>query len=299
LRRGASTQIVVLARSDPSVAGQTLTNIAVAFAQEFDRRPANNIARSPITFTAPPPPPAPDVTVTKTADASQVDVGSEITYRITATNRGAGPAESVIVTDTPDPGLQIVSVSPSQGTCSPGVPISCQVGPLAPGAAATVVVVARATEPGTLRNGVTAIPTTTPGGGVDVESSTSQSAPRVTLRKRASRATVRPGGTVDFVLTATARGTGTARDIEVCDRLPSGLSIVSSGGARVRNGQPCWTIARLDGGRSRSLRLRVRVSATGGGRRITNVATLAFGDQPLRIARARVRVLAAAAKFTG
>jgi uncharacterized repeat protein (TIGR01451 family) len=297
LRAGASTQIVVIARSDPSVAGQTLTNLAVAFAREPDRRLANNLARSPVTFTAPPAPPPSDVTVTKTADAQQVNVGSEITYRITATNGGPGPAESVIVTDTPDPGLQVVSVTPSQGTCSAGVPISCQVGPLASGATATVVVVARATEPGTLRNGVTAIPATTPDGHIDVESSTSQSPPRVTLRKRASRATVRPGGTVDFVLTATARGTGTARDIEVCDRLPSGLSIVSSGGARVRNGQPCWTIGRLDAGESRALRLRVRVA--GGPRRITNVATLTFGDQAPRTARARIRVLAAPAQFTG
>jgi uncharacterized repeat protein (TIGR01451 family) len=299
LRRGASTQIVVIARSDPSVAGQTLTNVAVAFAREFDRRLANNIARSPVTFTAPPPPPAPDVTVTKTADASQLNVGSELTYRVTATNRGTGPAESVIVTDTPDPGLQIVSVTPSQGTCSPGVPISCQVGPLAPGAAATVVVVARATEAGALSNGATAIPTTTPGESIDVESSTAQSAPRVTLRKRATRSTVRPGGTVGFVMTATARGQGTARGVEVCDRLPAGLSAVFLGGGHRRGGAVCWTIARLDAGRSRSLHLRVRVSAAGGPRRITNVATLAFGDQPLRTARARIRVLAAPAQFTG
>jgi len=299
LRRGASTQIVVIARSDPSVAGQTLTNIAVAFAREPDRRPANNIAHSPVTFTAPPAPPAPDVTVTKTVDAPQVDVGSELTYRITATNRGTGPAESVIVTDTPDPGLQIVSVTPSQGTCSSGVPISCQVGPLAPGATATVVVVARATEPGTLRNGVTAIPATTPGGSVHVESSTAQSPPRVTLRKRATRSTVRPGDTVEFVMTATARGVGTAHDVEVCDRLPDGLSAVSLGGGHRRGGQVCWTIARLDAGRSRSLHVRVRVSAAGGPRRITNVATLAFGDQPLRTARARIRVLSASANFTG
>jgi uncharacterized repeat protein (TIGR01451 family) len=297
LRRDESTQIVVIARSDPSLAGTTLTNTAVALAREPDRNLGNNLARSPVTFTAQPVPPSPDITVTKTADPQQVNVGSEITYRITATNRGTGPAESVIVTDTPDPGLQIVSVTPAQGTCAPGVPITCQVGPLAPGASTTVVVVARATQPGTLRNGVTAIPAITPGGGIDVEDATSQSAPRVTLRKRASRATVRPGGTVDFVITATARGTGTARDIEVCDRLPSGVSIVSSGGARVRDGQPCWTIARLDGGQSRALHLRVRVA--GGPRRITNVATLTVAGQAPVTARARVRVLSAPAQFTG
>jgi uncharacterized repeat protein (TIGR01451 family) len=300
LRRGASTQILVVARSDPSLAGQTLTNVAVAFAREFDRRLANNIARSPVTFTAPPPPPAPDIAVTKTVDSPQVDVGSELTYRITATNRGTGPADSVIVTDTPDPGLQIVSVTPSQGTCSPGVPISCQVGPLAPGATATVVVVARATAPGTLRNGVTAIPTTDPGGSIHVEDARSQSPPRVTLRKRASRSTVRQGETVEFVMTATARGLGTARDVEVCDRLPAGLSVISLGGGHRRGERTvCWTIARLDAGRSSSVQLRVRVSASGGPRRITNVATLAFANQPLRTARARIRVLSASANFTG
>ena len=300
LRRGESTQILVIARSDPSLAGQTLTNVAIAFAREFDPRLANNIARSPVTFTVPPPLPAPDVTVTKTVDAPQVNVGGELTYRIAATNRGTGPAESVIVTDTPDPGLQIVSVTPSQGTCSPSVPITCEVGPLAPGATATVVVVARATAPGTLRNGVTAIPTTDPGGSIHVEDERSQSPPRVTLRKRATRSAVRPGDTVEFVMTATARGERTAHEVEVCDRLQAGLSAVSLGGGHRRGSRSvCWTIAPLDAGRSRSLHLRVRVSSAGGPRRITNVAALAFAAQPLRTARARILVLSATAEFTG
>jgi large repetitive protein len=296
LAPGASTQIVLIAHSDPSVAGRTLTNVAVAAAREPDRDLANNLARSQVSFTAPPVLPG-DVVVTKTADAQQVSVGGELTYRITATNRGAGTPDSVLVTDTPDPGLLVLSVTPSQGTCSAGVPISCQVGPLAPGASATVVLRARATAPGNLRNGVTAIPATTDEGHVAVEEVRSQPPPRVTLRKRATRATVRPGDTVGFVLIATARGRGTARHIVVCDRLPAGLTVVSLGGGHLRRGQPCWTIARLDAGRSRALRLRVR--ASGAVRRITNVATLTFGDQPQRTARAHVRVLAAPAKFTG
>lgn len=299
LAAGASTQVVIVARSDAALAGRTLTNVAVAAARQPELRLGNNVATAAVTFSAVPPLPG-DVRVTKTADTGQVSVGGQVTYRITATNVGPGTASSAIVTDTPDPGLQIVSVTPSQGTCSAGTPIICDVGPLAPGASATVVVVARATAPGSLRNGVTVVPTTDGGGGgSDAAAIIARPPPIVTLRKRASRRVVLAGATVTFTMTATARGRGTARHVVVCDRLPHGLTVVRRGGARPRKGLWCWTIARLHAGHSRKLRLGVRVSASAAGKRRTNVAVLTFGEQPPRVARARIRVLKVAPRVTG
>jgi uncharacterized repeat protein (TIGR01451 family) len=289
LKSGHATQIVVEASSDPALAGQTVTNTAAARARQPELDLGNNTAAADVTFTALPPSPAPDLSVTKTADTNTVDVGGELTYRITARNAGPGAASHVVVTDTPDPGLQIVSVTPSQGTCSAGVPIVCDLGPLAPGAQATVVVVARATTAGQLRNGATAVPS--PGGGGDgdvAEASASNAAVRLT--KRATPSTVRPGDEVTYELTVTARG-ATARGIRVCDSLPHGLSITSLGGAHLRGGRPCWTIARLPASHSRTLRLRVQVSPSTPPGRITNTATLTFGNHAPITARARVRIL--------
>ena len=299
---GGAAQVVVVASSDASLAGRTVTNAAVALAEEKDSDLANNSDSAPVTFVAPPPLPA-DVVVTKTASSQTVNVGDTLTYTVTARNRGPGPAENVVVTDTPHPSLALVSAVPSQGTCTPAVPVSCNLGTLAAGASATVVVTARVLDAGSLPNGVTAITSTTtitpPADRVDVAGIIAQSGPRVGLRKRASRHVVRSGGTVTWTLTATARGRGTARNISVCDLLPRGFTVVSPGGAVLRSGRWCWTIDSLAAGSSRSLRLVTHAPSVGSRTRRTNVATLVFADQEPRFGRARVVIVPPGARFTG
>jgi uncharacterized repeat protein (TIGR01451 family) len=301
---GGSVQVVVVARSDASLAGRTVTNAASAAAVEEDRDPANNFDSAPVTFVAPPPLPA-DVVVTKTAAARIVNVGETFTYTINAHNRGPGPAENVIVTDTPSASLTFEGASPSQGTCSSGAPLTCNLGTIAPGATATVVVTVRALAAGALANGVSAItstPTTTPPPDrIDVAGVTVRSArPRVALRKRSSSRVVRSGGTVTWSLTATARGNGTAFRITVCDRLPRGFTVVSAGGARRHpDGRWCWTIGSLTAGATRTVRLVTRAPSVGTTLRRTNLATLAYADQAPRFASARIRVVPPNAPFTG
>jgi uncharacterized repeat protein (TIGR01451 family) len=299
LRRGAAAQIVVVARSDVSLAGRTLENLAVAIAREPERDLANNVGRAPVTFTAAPVQPA-DVEVTKTASAQQVTVGDVLTYRMSVVNRGPGPAEDVLVTETPDAAVDVISADPSQGTCMLGTPVTCHLGRLEAGDTATIVVRVRALEAGTLRNAVTVIaPTTTPEpeGQTDVAGVTAKRPPRVTLHKRPDRRVVPPGATVAYTLTVRARGSGVARNVRVCDRLPARLSIVSRGGARVRGRLACWRIRRLRAGGSRELRLRTRVNASQG-MRVTNVAAVTWGFEH-RFARARVRVVQRAPGVTG
>jgi uncharacterized repeat protein (TIGR01451 family) len=302
LAAGASAQIVIVARSDASLVRRTLTNAAAALAAQPDRDLANNFDTSTVTFVAPPPLPA-EVVVTKTASATIVSVGDPFSYTVTARNRGPGTAGSVVVTETPDPALDLISAVPSQGTCSLVVPVRCDIGALAPGASATVLVTVRALAAGPLRNGVTAITstntTTSPPERIAVAGTVARSGPRVGLRKRASRRSVRSGGRVTFTLTATARGRGTARDVEVCDRMPRGFTVVSAGNARLSNGRWCTRIASLESGTSRTLRIVARAPSVTGARAATNVATLAFGDQPPRFALVRIVVVPPRAGFTG
>jgi large repetitive protein len=303
LRRGATAQIVVVARSDPSLAGRTVENLAVASANEPELDLANNVGRAAVTFTAEPVQPA-DLDVSKSVQPRQVNVGGELTYRIAVTNRGPSAASSVLVTDTPDPRVAVLSVDPTQGTCSTGVPIRCELGTVAAGATATIAVRARALAAGRLRNVVTAIASNSEPDTADqlaVAAAAAQPAPRVTLRKRASRKAVRGGDAVTFILTATARGEGTARGVEVCDSLPARLTPVSLDGSRRRAGllpldgrrragRVCWRIAELEAGRSRRLRIVARADRVSRVRRVTNVASLSVAGRAPRQARARVRI---------
>jgi uncharacterized repeat protein (TIGR01451 family) len=152
LPKGVTAQIVVVAASDAALAGQTVVNTAAARAREPERNFADNVARAPVSFVAPPPAPA-DVRVTKVPGATTVNVGQPFAYTITATNGGPGSAASVVVTDTPDPDLEVVSAVPSQGSCSATAPLRCDLGTLAAGASATVVVTVRAVAPGPAATG--------------------------------------------------------------------------------------------------------------------------------------------------
>ena len=234
--------------------------------------------------------------MTKVANVQRVTVGDQFTYTITATNRGPGTAENVVVTDTPSPRTLFVSATPSQGTCSQAAPVRCELGTLAPGASARVVVRVVAVEAGALPNGATAITSTTtttpPADRVDVAAAVAASGPIVGLRKRASRHRVNPGDRVIFTMTAIARGRGTARDIRICDRLPRRFTVVRSGGASRQSGRVwCWRIAALSAGSQRSVRLVTVARGVSRPTVVRNPATLTHADQAPRFARAFVRVV--------
>lgn len=298
---GGAAQVVLVARPDPSAIGVPLLDVAGAAPRQPDSKLSNNRdSATVIQVQAPPPPPA-NVRVTKVAETQAVNVGDNLTYRITATNHGPGTADSVLITDTLDAGTTLVSAVPSQGTCSASAPVSCDVGSLAPGASATVDVTVRVDAAGPLRNAVTAVtptPVPTPGQ-IAVEASRASSAPIVTLRKRASPNVVRGGESVTFTLTATAHGRGTARNITVCDRLPTGFAMRDPGAARKRDDRWCWQIDALAGGQSRTLTMVTTAPAVGSTTRVTNTAVLAVGDQAPLFAIAHVRILAASPSFTG
>jgi uncharacterized repeat protein (TIGR01451 family) len=84
-----------------------------------------------------------DVSIAKTTGSTQAPAGSVISYTLTASNAGPSPATNVVVTDTLPAGLQFVSATPSQGSCSGTTTITCNLGTLAAAASATVTLNAR------------------------------------------------------------------------------------------------------------------------------------------------------------
>jgi uncharacterized repeat protein (TIGR01451 family) len=294
MARGDTAQILVTARSRPEQAGQTFVNTAVAlpFAQ-LERTPADNLARASVTLTAPPAPQS-DIAVVKTVETTTAVVGELLRYRLTVTNNGPDAAAAVTVTEAPGGGVAVVGAEPSQGTCSAAQLIRCDLGPMAAGATATIDVTVVPPAPGPLDNAVTAIaPGTDPDpddngdeAEVDVES-----APELSLTKRASRRVVLGGRLVAFTMVVRARGLSPARETVLCDRVPAGLSVVREGGARLRGNQACWVIGTLEPGESRRFRLVTRADPVRRATRVTNVAeAIADGIAPLRDG-ARVRIL--------
>ncbi len=100
-----------------------------------------------------------DIVVTKTDSPDPVQVGATLTYTITVSNRGPSTATNVQLTDPLPSSLTVISVTPSQGTCTTSPVLSCSLGTLAPGALVTIVVAVRPTVTGVLENTATAVGT--------------------------------------------------------------------------------------------------------------------------------------------
>jgi uncharacterized repeat protein (TIGR01451 family) len=93
-----------------------------------------------------------DLAITKVDSADPSRAGRNLTYTITVTNNGPNPSTGVTVSDTLPAGLTARSTAASQGSCSGSTAISCSLGDLAVGASATVTIVVRPSEAGTITN---------------------------------------------------------------------------------------------------------------------------------------------------
>jgi uncharacterized repeat protein (TIGR01451 family) len=113
---------------------------------------AGNTTESSVGLTlAPPAGPAPsgpaaptgaDVSVTTSVSPSSAGPGERVTYTIVARNAGPERATAVVVTTALGSGFDFVSVSSSAGSCSRTSPVRCELGALAAGTSATIMLVA-------------------------------------------------------------------------------------------------------------------------------------------------------------
>ena len=294
LADGGVAEVLVFLQSSPEQAGQTFVNIARAAAVEFDPNLSNNEDDATITLTNTPVETA-NVVVTKRADKQIVTVGDVVTFTVTAENQGPGTATNVMLSDGANPAVEILSAEPSQGSCVIAKPSSCDLGALAPGARATVVVRARVVAAGLLRNVAAVIfPGSDPNPMDSLNVARVAVRANVGLRKRANRSTVRSGGRVTFTMTAEARGVTEIENAVVCDRMPEHLSVITMGGGRLRAGRVCWRLGRLEPGRPRTVRMVTRAGRVSRSRRVLNIARLTGQGVPAgRLAIARVRILPA------
>lgn len=243
-----------------------------------------------------------NVSITKTASHASVQAGSRVTYTLTATNSGPGAAQDVVITDTPQSAMTFVSASTGQGSCTTGFPLTCNVGTIPSGGKVTVTVVAIPKVSGAVVNAAkvtTPTPNESPANEVVADSRITVKVP-VAITKRASAKTVTAGKRVSFTVKITNRSKVASGRAQVCDRMPSGMVLVSVRGAKVtrKGGEHCWTVPALKPGKSKSYRVTARVLGGAKGKQ-TNRVTIKGDSVRTKSARATVKVRAVPVRAGG
>jgi uncharacterized repeat protein (TIGR01451 family) len=98
----------------------------------------------------------PGISTTQTAAPNPATIGQPVTFTVTVTNDSV--PQHVGLQDFLPSGMELVSATPSQGTCGAGPHgmngVECTLGDLPSGGSASVEVVATPTVPGTMTNTV-------------------------------------------------------------------------------------------------------------------------------------------------
>ncbi len=112
LNTGETATVTITANS--SAAG-TLLNTATLTSNESDPNTTNNFSTQTITVNPVVPAPV-DLELSKTVNNPNPNLGDQITFTITLTNKGPGVASGIKVTDILPPGLSFVSADSIYGT---------------------------------------------------------------------------------------------------------------------------------------------------------------------------------------
>lgn len=216
-----------------------------------------------------------DVAITKKAPAI-IDWKSTVTYTIGVTNNGPNTATAVKVTDTLPAGMTFSSASASQGSCTGGQTVTCNLGDMASGATATVTVKAVAAKVGTVTNTAkveSGVPD--PNAANDTAPVTSTVIPAKLALRITGPASARAGSVVTYRLTVRNTSTRTAKDVKLNNPLPSGFAVASlSRGVRFAKATNTWSLGNIAVGASKSVTVRLRLSSDISGKRcLTGFAT--------------------------
>jgi uncharacterized repeat protein (TIGR01451 family) len=273
-------------------------NSASVTSRTPDPDPSNNQSKTRITIVPPPPVAAPpgsvDLAVVKSVDHKTVDDNAPITWTVTVTNRGPGIADGVVAVDDPSLPVAFTLIRPSVGSCGAAVPVRCTLGALASGASATIILVGRARDAGSLVNTVRVSATPPdPQPANNVAKATTSVRGSVRLTKTADRTSVRAGANIGYAIRVTNPTMIGVAHVHVCDRLPSGLAFVGSSPKASRSsGRFCWSLGTVAPRSSKTVKLTTR-TLRGVRGRLTNTATVSGTGVHAGTAHDRVAVLGA------
>jgi uncharacterized repeat protein (TIGR01451 family) len=234
-----------------------------------------------------PPPPTPssaDLGVAAHQSDRTGTVGNPLTFRFAASNLGPASASTTLTTSVPA-GTALISAATSQGTCSGATAISCSLGVLGAGRAATVTVVVRPLAAATLSasakvaSGIAdpVAANNIAAASAVVSAVTSPAGADLALTAAATPNPVRQGSRVTFSYTVQNRSTTvSALDVVLRTSVPSGMTWVSSAASRGGcTGQPAvtCTLGSLTPGKTATVIIVATAGAAGTRSHISSVSS--------------------------
>jgi uncharacterized repeat protein (TIGR01451 family) len=226
LAAGASTTIKVSVTTESAA---DVNDVADVSSSTPDPVTENNQATGVINFTS-----VADLSITKTSTPQPVVAGTNLTYIIMAANAGPSPATNVVVTDTLPAEVSVVSVTPSVGTCSGGIPgnpeqpVICTLGTLNASSSATITVVVTvdsSTPDGTIliNNGAISSDINDPNNDNNVVTATSPVVAEADLAitKVVDQPSYQGNTVLTFTVSVTNTGPSDALAVVVTDSLPN------------------------------------------------------------------------------
>jgi uncharacterized repeat protein (TIGR01451 family) len=212
--------------------GMDINNVAKVRSDTPDPVATNNTATVNLTVTA-----VADLALTKTGP-STATAGNDITYILSVRNNGPSTAKNVIITDSEPAAVQILTITPTVGSCNAGVPgdplqpTKCSFGSLASGASASVTISVHIKPDtlGVIHNDARASSDTFDTNLSDnlaTLATTVSALADLSITKNGTPNPVLAGKPLTYTVTVTNNGPSTAVSVKITDTLPNGTSFVS------------------------------------------------------------------------
>ena len=142
---------VVFIDAEATAAGEAV-NVASVAGDELDPEESDNTASATVLVNAPAPLES-DLSITKTASDNHVLAGEHVVFTIQVLNMGLGTSTDVVVTDALPSRLAFVSAVSTTGVCGEtGNVVICELGDLADGEGAEILIEVEALRSGTAVN---------------------------------------------------------------------------------------------------------------------------------------------------
>jgi uncharacterized repeat protein (TIGR01451 family) len=176
-----------------------------------------------------------DLSMTAWATPTPAMVGNQLTYSVVVGNTGPDDATGVTVADTLPAGMTLVSETTSQGTCTGGLAMLCNLGTMANGGQATITIVVMPTVAGPAVDLVTVASTITdPSPGNNSATVNTMVDPAnagqadLSITASAAPNPVTVGNPLTYTITVSNTGPDAASAVAVTDALPVGTTFVSA-----------------------------------------------------------------------
>jgi uncharacterized repeat protein (TIGR01451 family) len=277
---GGTTTIVVTVTSAEAV---DVNDVAVVTSTTPDPNLSNNQAQGQIHFTG-----VANLAITKTDSPDPVVAGTNLTWVITVTNAGPSTATNTVVQDVLPGEVQVLSVTPSVGSCqggipgNPAAPMTCTLGSVAVGDSPTITIVARvlANTPqgATVHNNVrVASGVFDPDNANNVASSFTLVLANgdLAITKTSDAPVYKPSSIVTYTITVTNNGPSDSLGVVVTDQLPTTRQAIyqsDTGGCTLSGLVLTCPMGNLTVGQSKYVNVYVLVRGNRGP--ITNTATV-------------------------